>query len=476
MADVHALLNERLKRQGVDPDDLASVLASEFADEVMATRFSERHGDTLAYVATWGRWLIWRGDRWHIDETLDVVSRVRVFVQETASTLGEGKSVDRLRSKILSKKSIDAIEQLARADRRHARSPDVWDADPWALNTPGGGVDLRTGEIRAHRPQDLQMKCAGAAQGGDAPLWRAFLRRVFGGDEELIAFVQRMVGYALTGAIHEHALFFLLGDGANGKSVFLNTIRHVLGDYAVVAPENFLVASTFERHSTDLAMLRGARLAVGHETERGHRWATARVKALTAGDPITARFMRKDNFTFTPQFKMVVAGNHFPQIDAIDEAFRRRLYIVPFDVTILEQERDLTLPQKLRAEASGILAWALVGCRSWQEIGLAPPVAVNDATNAVLRASDALGRFLDERCDLGDPNAIVELRDLFEAWRSWCAARQEPHGDSRGLADQLRRRGYNPSKHSEHRRIVFHGVKLKPAADAGSKDPKDPLD
>lgn len=224
--------------------------------------------------------------------------------------------------------AVAAVERLAASDRRHATLVADFDADPWLLNTPGGVVDLHTGALRPHDPGLLMTKITRGTPTGTCPLWLAFLGRVTNGDDELAAFLQCMAGYALTGSIREHALFFLYGNGQNGKGVFINTLKWVLGDYATVAAMATFQASQNDRHPTDLAMLNGARMVAAQETEKGRRWDETRVKALTGGDPISARFMRCDFFTFEPEFKLIFAGNDKPSLTAIDPAMRRRMNMV----------------------------------------------------------------------------------------------------------------------------------------------------
>ena len=211
-----------------------------------------------------------------------------------------------------------AIERLATADQRLAATTDQWDADPWLLNTPGGVIDLRTGEIRDHQPSDYMTKMTAVEPDGACPLWRKFLNRIFAGDAELIAYVQRVAGYTLTGSTRDHAMFFGFGTGANGKSVFINTISGILGDYHRTAAIETFTASKFDRHPTDLAGLRGARLVTAIETEEGRRWDEAKIKTLTGGDKISARFMRQDYFEFSPQFKLMIAGNRKPSLRSVD--------------------------------------------------------------------------------------------------------------------------------------------------------------
>src|ERR1017187_1284583 len=210
-------------------------------------------------------------------------------------------------------------------------------------------------------------------------MWRRFLDRVTDGNAELQAFLQRVIGDCLSGSVCEHALFFLYGTGANGKSVFLSTIAGLLADYAKTAPASAFTASSTDQHPTDLAGLRGARFVTAIETEDGRWWAEAKIKSLTGGDRILARFMRQDFFEYVPQLKLVVAGNHKPGLRNVDEAIRRRLHLIPFTVTIAENERDPELTEKLKAEYPGILQWAIEGCLMWQREGLNPPVVVRDA-------------------------------------------------------------------------------------------------
>jgi putative DNA primase/helicase len=222
--------------------------------------------------------------------------------------------------------------------------------------TPGGVIDLRSGEIHPHQPSDYMTNITAVAPNGACPLWRKFLNRIFAGDAELIAFVQRVAGYTLTGSTREHAMFFGFGTGANGKSVLINTISGILGDYHRTAAIETFTASKFDRHPTDLAGLRGARLVTAIETEEGRRWDEAKIKALTGGDRIAARFMRQDFFEYLPGFKLVIAGNHKPSLRSVDESIRRRLNLLPFTVTIPPEDRDRDLPEKLKAEWPGILA------------------------------------------------------------------------------------------------------------------------
>lgn len=346
-------------------------------------------------------------------------------------------------------------------DRRHAATADEWDADLWRLNTPGGVVDLRTGEIRPHDRADRMTKITTITPvpGRPCPTWQRFLGQVTGGDDALMAYLQRMAGYCLTGATSEHALFFLYGTGANGKSVFVNTLFTLLGDYAANAPMDTFMESRGDRHPTDLAGLRGARLVGATETEQGRRWNESKLKEVTGGDRISARFMRQDFFTYVPQFKLVIAGNHKPAIRNIDEAMRRRLHLIPFTLTVPPGQRDHQLPNKLLAEAEGILHWAVAGCLAWQREGLKPPRSVVEATEEYFEAEDALGRWLEERC-VRHPNATALTAELFSDWKQWAEAAGEFVGALRRFSDLLLARGFDKWRNPSGVR-GFVGLELK---------------
>ena len=335
-----------------------------------------------------------------------------------------------------------AVERLARADRRHAATVGQFDANIWLLNTPRGTVNLATGQIRAHQRHEYITKITAAGIDRSACLiWLKFLDRVTGGDADLRLFLQRLAGYCLTGCTREHALAFFYGLGANGKSVFILTLTNLLYEYAKTAPIATFMATGNEQHPTDLAGLRGARLVTAIETEDGRRWAESKIKALTGGDKIAARFMRQDFFEFIPQFKLLIAGNHKPALRNVDEAIRRRLHLIPFNVTIPAEERDLRLAAKLEAEWPGILQWAVEGCLEWQRQGLNPPRAVLDATEAYLKAEDRLAAWIDEGCEVGR-QCLAPAGALFASWRAWCEAAEEKPGSQKAFSQALYDRGF----------------------------------
>jgi putative DNA primase/helicase len=429
-----------------------------FSDEALALRFAERHLGDLRFVAAWNKWLIWDGARWRMDDTILAFDCSRAICREAAAECNK----PRLAATIASAKTVAAVERLARADRRISATVDQWDADPWALNTPSGVIDLRTGKMRPHRAEDYITQITAVAPGADCPLFLAFLARINDNDASLVSYLQRVLGYALTGLTEEHALFFLFGTGANGKSVFLSTVSGVLADYhKTAAPETFTVSHN-DRHLSELARLRGARMVSVTETEEGRRWAESRIKQMTGGDVVAANFMRQDQFEFRPVFKLFVAGNHKPGLRSVDEAIRRRFNLIPFTVTIPPDQRDGELVEKLKAEWPGILTWMIEGCLEWQAMGLHPPKVVREATEAYLSAEDALAAWTDEKCE-HDPTAWASSSELYGSWATYAVQAGELAGSQKAFSQSLESRGFR--RHRMSRAQGFYGLRLRPETD-----------
>ena len=418
----------------------------QFSDDALALRFAADYADKLRYVAAWGKWMSWAGTCWRTDDTLLSFDRVRLICREAAATAIASEK-PKLAPILTSAKTVAAVTGLARSDRRLAATSDQWDADLDALNNQEDTVNLRTGEPYKSRPEDYMTKAAAVSPAGYCPLWRAFLDRITADDGELQAYLQRVAGYCLTGHTSEHAVFFLYGTGANGKSVFVNTLVKLMGDYAITAPMEAFIESKVDRHPTELAMLRGARLVAASETQVGRHWNEARVKALTGGDRIPARFMRGDFFEFTPQFKLMISGNHKPSLRNVDEAMRRRLHIIPFTVTIPPAERDLDLAEKLKAEWPGILQWAIDGALEWRRIGLKPPEAVQQATRDYLEAEDDILSWITECCTQ-EAAARTRSADLYASWKDWAerTGRKGGAGSQKAFSQALEDKGYPKKK------------------------------
>ena len=401
-------------------------------EDGLALAFSHQFAEDWRYCAPWSKWLVWNGVRWNVDKQLYIMHLSRT-VCRSAAMFAE---TPRMKARMASAATISAVERLVRSDPRQSATVEEWDANVWLLNTPGGIVDLRTGARGPHDRDRRMTKVTTATPQGECPVWRNFLVNVTGSDQELQDYLQRVVGYCLTGDLSTHALFFLYGTGANGKSVFVNVISTVLGDYAANAPMDTFMESRTDRHPTDLAGLRGARFVSATETEQGRRWNESKIKAITGGDDITARLMHQDFFTYRPQFKLLIAGNHKPAIRNIDEAMRRRMHLIPFTITVPPEKRDPLLTEKLLAERDGILAWALEGCLQWKKLGLKQPQSVAEATEEYFEAEDAMGRWIAERCNQG-PSHKALTATLFNDWKQWAELSGEYVGTQRRFSDAL---------------------------------------
>jgi putative DNA primase/helicase len=433
-------------------------IAPALSEEAIALDFATRHCDRLRYVAKWSQWFVWRDGCWRIDETRRVLSLARELCREVANKVNKPTE----RRRIASAKTRAAIVSLAGEDHRLAATVDQWDTDPWLLNTPDGVVDLRTGNLRPHKITDYMTKQTAVSPRAKCPQWKGFMKTITNNDEELEKYQQRIAGYCLTGTTNEQELFFFYGSGNNGKGAWVRAVSGLLYDYHQASSiETFTVVHS-ERHPTELAALRGARLVTASETEEGRRWAEARIKEMTGGDTITARFMRQDFFSYKPQFKLLFSGNHMPTLRTVNKAITRRFNRIPFAVTIPDDEVDGDLDDKLKAEWPGILAWAIEGCLEWQRIGLSPPKAVTDATGSYLMSEDTLGEWLAECCDVG-ANHWESTTKLFKAWKAWAEEREEWVGSVKTLSRKIEDRGgFSRRMNSERSMRGFSRLQLNP--------------
>jgi putative DNA primase/helicase len=414
-------------------------------EDDVALAFSAKYATNARYVHKWGTWLIWNGVRWKPEETLIAFHLARELcrVAENAEH-----------------KTVAAVVGLARTDRRQAAVTSQWDVNSWLLGTPKGTIDLRTGKLSAAKADDYITKITSVAptEKVDCPLWLKFLNRVMAGDQEMIDYLQRVCGYCLTGDTTEDALFFHYGKGGNGKSVFLETIAGILNDYHEAADMELFVVTHSEKHPTDLASLRGARLVTAVETEEGRRWAEAKLKRMTGGEPIKARFMRQDFFTYIPQYKLQFVGNHKPAIRNVDEAIRRRFHLVPWLVTIPKDERNKKLSDDLKAEWPGILQWMIDGCLAWQKQGLKPPKAVNSATQEYLDSQDTVQNFFDDCCVIAK-NESDAFEHIWDGYVDWCEDCREYVGTKKAFGQKLKDKGFKAKGGKERTYIGIRCVR-----------------
>jgi len=414
-------------------------------------RMVRHHGHELRYCHPWAKWLIWDGKRWRVDNQGNALQMSKDIPRDIYAEAANCESKDRRDTlsdygrRSESQAKLTAALALAQPDL--AVLPEKFDQHPWLLNVENGTVDLHTGEVRPQCRDDFITKLAPVAYGenADAPRWEKFLNEIMGGSRELVSFLQRAVGYSLTGDVREDALFFLHGAGANGKSTFLNTMLRLLGPYATQAQPDLLMAARTERHPTGVADLFGKRLVATVETEKGRYLAESLVKQLTGRDHIKARRMREDFWQFEPTHKIWVAANHKPRVRGQDEAIWRRILLVPFDMSITKERQDKELESKLFAELPGILNWAVAGCLAWQADGLGVPRAVAEATEDYRQEEDDLGRFFGECCCLGD-GLSVKFSELFVRYQDWCGANKEKPISKTAMGRELTERGFTRDK------------------------------
>jgi putative DNA primase/helicase len=425
-------------------------------EDSAAQQFIELHGDKLRHCHSHGKWFRWNGFHWEIVNT----NLAFHFARELARQLAENEE-DRKRYKIEATSFAGGVERFAKSDPKVAVTMDYWDRDPWLLGTPGGTVDLRTGMLHPASPDDgITKTTLVMPNADDCPLWLKFLSEATDNDVELIRFLQQFCGYCLTGVTREHALVFVYGPGGNGKSVFLNTVTSILKDYAVTAAMETFTASNSDKHPTDLAMLAGARLVTASETEEGRPWAEARIKQMTGGDRISARFMRRDFFTYMPQFKLIVIGNHKPILNKVDEAARRRFNMVPFILKPAAPDRELE--QKLMQEAPAILQWMIEGCLDWQQNGLVRPKCVIEATAEYFGDQDLFRHWLEEECicEIGNRDISESSSVLFKSWSDYAKAAGHKPGTTSTFKDNLTAAGFRFYRGAKARE--FFGIRLRP--------------
>lgn len=440
-----------------------------YTDYGNAERLVDAHGRDLLYVPGRG-WYTWDGRRFRRDEdgaTERLMKRTVRAMYDEAAQMSEPDERERLVKHALKSEAAPRIRMsisLAQSEIAVVLHAAELDADPLLLNVENGTLDLRTGELREHRREDRLTKIASTVYVADAvsPLWHEFLNRAFQGDEELIAFVQRAVGYSLTGSTEEEVLFFPHGPTATGKSTFIEAVKAVMGDYAATADfETFLRKHGDAGIRPDIARLAGARLVVSIEVEEGKRLAEGLVKQLTGGDTVTARHLYREAFEFKPQFTLWLVANARPHVRADDAAMWRRIVQVPFVEVIPEAERDHDLKRRLKHDPevqSAILAWAVEGCREWQEKGLLVPDRVRDYTEEYRQENDPFGQWFDDCCAL-EADAFTtspDLRQSYEAWAHEVGAKV--HGP-KALTRALKERGCTQAKDRKDRR-GWSGVKV----------------
>lgn len=414
----------------------------ELTDTGNSERFAARFYDRIRYVPEFGEFLVFEDSRLVLDvggvRTMEMTREVTRAMRGSSDMRIAGFGV-----KSEKRAARENMRALAHSLPGLAVMPSALDANPWTLSCPNGLVDLRTGETRSARLEDLVTKQTGAPYiaAAPAPRWRQFIREVTCEDAELEAFLQRAVGYSLTGRTGEQVFFFLYGDGANGKGTFVKVLQRALGDYAATLKTEALMASYGQAHPTELVPLFGARFTTANEVPDGRAWNEARLKELTGEDRLTARRMHENFWTFEPTHKLWISGNYRPRVHGDDFGLWRRMRLIPFEKRF---NVNTDLLEELLAELPGVLAWSVEGCLAWQREGLSLPAKVREATKEYQERENVVGQFVDEAC-YRHLEAGTTTATLYAAFELWCASAGERPAAKRGFSERLERLGFKRS-------------------------------
>ena len=419
--------------------------------------FADQHSDKLRYCFELGKWFFWDGTVWKpgAEANLQELAEetVRSFPGEASELMDSQGRKTFLNWAIRSGNRSRMIAMIEQSKHRLKLEQSKLDKDPMLLNLFTDSIDLSTGLVKPSEAGDYATKQAQIVldPAAEYPEWQRFLSRVMDGSKELISYLQKAVGYSLTGKNTEQCFFIAHGTGANGKSVFLNLIRNLAGDYGVNIPMDTLMAQRFQSGNTnDLARMNGARLGTAIEGEVDQKLSEVKIKQITGGDEITARFLHKEFFEFKPIVKIWMATNHKPQITGDDHAIWRRVHLIPFNVVIPPEERDGDLPEKLRKELPGILNWAIKGAVKWAREGLNPPAAVLQATSEYRSEMDTFSRFCSEMIQRED-GATTPKSELIKAFELWCSVEGGEQLTPGGLLQRMKQEGFEEGRSSNSR-------------------------
>lgn len=421
------------KIQAVDEEKMR---AYTFDDMGNAERFVDLFGENVRYCYTEKKWYFYNSMRWSVDNlgvilrmadkcVEDMKAEAKLYLQADEESGGDmAKNFEKHMKSSRSNKSKKAM--LNEVEHHLPILPIQMDRYKMALNTPSGIINLKNGDVKAHNPEYYFTKITSVdcAEVADCPRWLAFLDDIFAGDKDLIRYIQKAVGYSLTGSTAEQCAFFLYGTGRNGKSTFIDVIRDVFGDYAAnIQPETIMVKSSQSNAiNSDIARLKGARLVTSVEPNEGVRLNEGLLKQLTGDDTVTARKLYSEEFEFKPEFKLWMATNHKPIIRGTDTGIWRRIHMIPFNVQIPEDKVDKNLTHKLKAEMTGIFKWCIDGCLMWQKEGLQMPAAVLKSVREYKREMDVISAFIEDKCTL---EGTVQASMLYAAYVSWADSNNE---------------------------------------------------
>jgi putative DNA primase/helicase len=456
----------RVIHEDFQPEGFAGV-EKHLTDFGNARRFVRDHGNVVRYVASWRSFFVYDGRRFRRDDTGETYRLARGVIgtlYQEASSERDREQREKMAKFALSCESegrLGALLELVKTEPEIAVAAREFDADPSLLNVDNGTIDLRTCELREHRAADLLTKVAPVAFDPSArrPMFESFLERIMGSNPALTAFLQRAVGYSLTGSTIEQVFLLLYGTGANGKTTFVELMRRAFGDYAQQADfETFLARkSPSNGPRNDIAKLLGARAVFAVEAEAGRRLAESTMKQLTGGDTVTCRRLHEEFFEFSPEFKLWLVCNHRPVVRDSSNSMWRRVRLVPFAVTIPPEEQDHSLLEKLSAELPGVLAWAVEGCLEWRRHGLGEPEEIAEATEAYREDQDVIGAFV-KSCCAQDEGAKIKAKNLYDTYKIWAEDNGQVAMSQTAFGLRLVERGF--SKKRDGRGYFWLGLRV----------------
>jgi len=424
-----------------------------------AERLDRYFGHIIRYVAEFKKWFLWDATRWVSDvpSAIDRLAQITVRkMAEEANNLNETEREAFRKFAIKSENafSLAALVKLAKALPGVSIQQHILDSDHDLLNAVNGTINLRTGTLKPHNQYDYITKRITVEYDPSAkcPTWEVFLHKIMDGNDELIRYIQKAIGYSLSGHTHEQCIFIPHGEGSNGKSVLIKTIEYILADYATHCPADALMISNKGKGgvNNEIARLRGSRFVAAVETDENVRLSESLIKQLTGGDTVTARFLYGEYFDFSPTFKIWLACNHRPKIFGTDHGIWRRIKLIPFNVIIPDEEQDKALTEKLQAEAKGILAWAVRGCMLWRKEGLGEPQDVTDATSEYRREMDLIGAWIDSNCVL-DKHIFCGAEVLYTDFAEWARLNGEYCISNRMFGMKMVERGFQRTDKSQGR-------------------------
>ncbi|MBO4639935.1 MAG: hypothetical protein J5710_09295 [Treponema sp.] len=455
--------NERLAIEELSRDLRANKFVTgemQFTDVTNCDYFLKAYGDIIRYCITWNKFLFWNGTNWDIDTRGRVAERCKIFVHKMYRGMRyiTDRQLEAAFEKHLIKsesfRRIQALEGLLKISEEIKVEDFELDTNNYYFNVDKYTLNLKTMRVMEPNQKHLITKKSNFIfeKGTDCPTWNLFLMQIFNKDLQLIRFIQKAMGYALSGDVSEQCLFILWGTGANGKSTFLNVMLELFGDYATsTGIETFMKKNS--EQSNDLARLKGLRLVTTSEIEQGRQISESLIKVVTGEDALTARFLYGEYFSFKPTFKIFMATNHKPKIRGADNGIWRRIKMIPFTVTIPPEQRDKNLTAKLIAENSGILNWLLKGYAMWKKEGLEEPDAVREANEEYRMDMDSVGTFVTDCLEL---DASLQWRLptnlLYQTYIKWCNKNNERVMSQKWLGMRMSEKGF--------KRVITNGQRL----------------